>query len=114
MTVPILKVAPSAAPDAVQVHMAVDVAGFGVAGHVLMTEGGAGLATPVGASNALPVTDAAAEASLAAITTATGALGDPAYTTGPGSIVALLKGLYVRLTGTLAVAVSNFPLDAAG
>ena len=84
-------------------------------------------ATQAISATALPLpTGAALEAgghlatidtSTAAVDTATGTQADAAYTSGSGSIIALLKGLYTKLAGTLTVGgtvgVNNFPATQA-
>jgi hypothetical protein len=60
--------------------------------------------TAVGSSNALFVTDTAAEASVAATAAAAGTVADTAFVgTGTASIIAALKGVYAKLAGTLTV-----------
>lgn len=57
------------------------------------------------------------DTSTAAVNTATGAQADVAYTTGNGSVVSLLKGIFGKVAGTLTVGgtvgVNNFPATQA-
>jgi hypothetical protein len=64
----------------------------------------------VSVTGTVAVSDSAGEASLATVATqttasagATGTAADAAYTTGGGSVIAVLKGIFGKLAGTLAV-----------
>jgi hypothetical protein len=65
------------------------------------------------ASLPLP-TGAAQEAggNLASLTTAHGGVADTAYVSGSGSVIAVLKGIFGKLAGTLAVSASSLALPA--
>ena len=52
----------------------------------------------------------AKDESVQSLVSATGAAADLAYISGPGTIIALLKGLFVKLAGTLAISASALPL----
>jgi hypothetical protein len=67
-------------------------------------------------ATALPLPSNAAQetgGNLAAVSTATGTQADAAYAgSGSGSVIAVLKGLYAKLTGTIAVSAASLPLPS--
>jgi hypothetical protein len=80
----------------------------------------AGVRTRVSAAAPLPVvqtgtpalpTGASTETSVAASATALGAVGDSAYVSGSGSLVALLKGLFAKLPALVS---GRVPVDGSG
>jgi hypothetical protein len=75
-------------------------------------EAGGNLAT-IAANSATAATAAAqatGNASLSAISAATGTQADTAYVSGSGGVIALLKGIFGKVSGTLSVSASSLPL----
>lgn len=82
--------------------------------------GADGVATDVSAAAPLPVVQtgtpglpagASTETSVAASATALGAVGDAAYVSGSGSVIALLKGLFAKLPALVS---GRVPVDGSG